>query len=201
MIPDYWQKASRSLARGDPVMAALVRRYKGMSLVSRGDAFGTLARSIAGQQISVKAADAVWGRFSAVVGSVSPDATSEVLAIADHVGNILLETSIEYRKRWSTNWEWAAFIDAGNVWTYAALPDLAGAEFKFNRFYKEFAVGAGLGLRYGISFLVIRLDLAMPIVKPWLPEGERWVLGAIRPFSPEWRKENLVLNFSVGYPF
>ncbi|MDQ5879639.1 MAG: DNA-3-methyladenine glycosylase [Pseudomonadota bacterium] len=74
MIPDYWQKASRSLARGDPVMAALVRRYKGMSLVSRGDAFGTLARSIAGQQISVKAADAVWGRFSAVVGSVSPDA-------------------------------------------------------------------------------------------------------------------------------
>jgi DNA-3-methyladenine glycosylase II len=74
MIPDYWQKASRSLARGDPVMASLVRRYKGMSLVSRGDAFGTLARSIAGQQISVKAADAVWGRFSAVVGSVSPDA-------------------------------------------------------------------------------------------------------------------------------
>ena len=74
MSPDYWQKASRALARGDPVMAALVRRYKGMSLVSRGDAFGTLARSIVGQQISVKAADAVWGRFSAVVGSVSPDA-------------------------------------------------------------------------------------------------------------------------------
>ncbi len=72
MIPDYWQKASRSLARGDPVMAALVRRYRGMSLVSRGDAFGTLARSIVGQQISVKAADAVWARFVDRVGQVSP---------------------------------------------------------------------------------------------------------------------------------
>lgn len=72
MAPDYWQKASRALARNDPTMAALVRRYRGMSLVSRGDAFGTLARSIVGQQISVKAADAVWARFTARVGSVTP---------------------------------------------------------------------------------------------------------------------------------
>ena len=54
-------------------MAAFVRRYGGLTLVSRGDAFGTLARSIVGQQISVKAADAVWARFSAAVGQVSPD--------------------------------------------------------------------------------------------------------------------------------
>jgi DNA-3-methyladenine glycosylase II len=74
MKPDYWQKASRALARDDPTMAALVRRYRGMSLVSRGDAFGTLARSIVGQQISVKAADAVWARFAAAVGTVSPAA-------------------------------------------------------------------------------------------------------------------------------
>lgn len=72
MAPDYWQKASRALARNDPVMATLVRRYRGMSLVSRGDAFGTLARSIVGQQISVKAADAVWARFAGRVGEVSP---------------------------------------------------------------------------------------------------------------------------------
>jgi DNA-3-methyladenine glycosylase II len=54
-------------------MAELVERYAGLSLVSRGDPFGTLARSIVGQQISVKAADAVWGRFSAQVGEVSPE--------------------------------------------------------------------------------------------------------------------------------
>lgn len=70
--PDYWQEASRALARGDRVMGTLVRRYRGMSLESRGDAFGTLARSIVGQQISVKAADAVWSRFSERVGQVTP---------------------------------------------------------------------------------------------------------------------------------
>jgi len=74
MAPDYWQQASRALARNDPVIAALVRRYRGMSLASRGDAFGTLARSIVGQQISVKAADAVWARFAAAVGRVEPPA-------------------------------------------------------------------------------------------------------------------------------
>lgn len=78
MSPEYWQKASRSLARGDRVMAALVKRYQNTSLVTRGDAFGTLARSIVGQQISVKAADAVWGRFSMVVGEVSPAAVLRV---------------------------------------------------------------------------------------------------------------------------
>ena len=58
----------------DPVMAGLIARYPGLGLASRGDAFGTLARSIVGQQISVKAADAVWARFSAAVGTVSPGA-------------------------------------------------------------------------------------------------------------------------------
>lgn len=95
MIPDYWQKASRSLARGDPVMAALVRRYQGASLVSRGDAFGTLARSIVGQQISVKAADAVWGRFSTVVGMVSPDAVLRS-GVAGLQGCGLSSRKIEY---------------------------------------------------------------------------------------------------------
>lgn len=74
MIPAYWSRAAAELAAGDAVMAMLVERYAGMSLQSRGDAFGTLARSIVGQQISVKAADAVWTRFAMAVGTVSPAA-------------------------------------------------------------------------------------------------------------------------------
>lgn len=58
-------------------MAELVERYTGVSLVSRGDAFGTLARSIVGQQISVKAADAVWRRFAAQVGEVTANRVVE----------------------------------------------------------------------------------------------------------------------------
>ena len=74
MTPDYWQQAACELAAADGRMAELVERYAGLGLVSRGDPFGTLARSIVGQQISVKAADAVWGRFVAAVGEVSPAA-------------------------------------------------------------------------------------------------------------------------------
>ena len=74
MTPDYWQQAAQELAAADERMAELVERYAGLGLVSRGDPFGTLARSIVGQQISVKAADAVWGRFVAAIGEVSPSA-------------------------------------------------------------------------------------------------------------------------------
>lgn len=77
MFPDYWFQAAEALSRNDPAMAELVKRYAGVSLVSRGDAFGTLARSIVGQQISVKAADAVWRRFAALIGDVTPSRVVE----------------------------------------------------------------------------------------------------------------------------
>ena len=83
MIPDYWQQASSALASDDPVMAGFVARYGGSSLASRGDPFVTLARSIVGQQISVKAADSVWARFSGALPVVAPaeilSATPELL--------------------------------------------------------------------------------------------------------------------------
>jgi len=72
MTPSYWQQASFELAQGDPVMAGFVARFSGSSLVSRGDPFGTLARSIVGQQISVKAADSVWARFAAALPAITP---------------------------------------------------------------------------------------------------------------------------------
>ena len=95
MIPHYWQQASQELAASDAVMAALVVRYGELGLVSRGDAFGTLARSIVGQQISVKAADSVWARFVAVVAEVSP---AKVLAVGETglQGCGLSQRKIEY---------------------------------------------------------------------------------------------------------
>lgn len=69
--PDYWDRARRHLARADPVLGRLMRRHRGSTLRPRGDAFGTLARSIVGQQISVKAADAVWRRLTLALPAVS----------------------------------------------------------------------------------------------------------------------------------
>ena len=70
--PTYWKRATRSLSEADPVLGGLIARYKGLTLASRGDAFQTLARSIIGQQISVKAAQSVWDRFAAEVGDMKP---------------------------------------------------------------------------------------------------------------------------------
>ena len=78
--PHYWQQATRELAARDPVLRELTTRFHGLSLGSRGDAFSTLARSIVGQQISVKAAQSVWDRLTARLGGVTP----ELLCSAHH---------------------------------------------------------------------------------------------------------------------
>ena len=68
VTPAYWDEACRHLAKRDRVMKKLIPKFGEARLQSRGDAFTTLARSIVGQQISVKAAQSVWNRFVAVVG-------------------------------------------------------------------------------------------------------------------------------------
>ena len=74
LTPTYWQAASSALAKDDPQMARWVALYGGTALLSRGEPFVTLARSIVGQQISVKAADSVWARFEAAVPLITPAA-------------------------------------------------------------------------------------------------------------------------------
>lgn len=65
MTPHYWDEACRHLSRRDRVMKRLIPGFGAARLTSRGDAFTTLARSIVGQQISVKAAQSVWTRLTA----------------------------------------------------------------------------------------------------------------------------------------
>jgi DNA-3-methyladenine glycosylase II len=70
--PPYWQRARRALIAADPTMARIIAAHPRVALMSRGDPFTTLARSIVGQQISVKAAEAVWRRFHGACGELSP---------------------------------------------------------------------------------------------------------------------------------
>jgi len=72
ITPDYWEDACKYLARKDRVMKRLIPRFGDACLQSRGDAFTTLARSIVGQQISVKAAQSVWDRFAALPRKMTP---------------------------------------------------------------------------------------------------------------------------------
>ena len=70
--PEYWSAACEHLTRKDRVLRRLIPRFGDACLQSRGDAFVTLARSIVGQQISVKAAQSVWNRFEALPRRLTP---------------------------------------------------------------------------------------------------------------------------------
>jgi DNA-3-methyladenine glycosylase II len=69
--PQYWDEACKHLAKRDRVMRKLIPKFGDGRLQSRGDAFTTLARSIVGQQISVKAAQTVWDRFTGLMEGAS----------------------------------------------------------------------------------------------------------------------------------
>ncbi len=71
-VPDYWDDACRHLTKSDRVMKRLIPQFGEARLESRGDAFVTLARSIVGQQISVKAAQTVWDRFAKLSRRLTP---------------------------------------------------------------------------------------------------------------------------------
>lgn len=75
---DCWSVATRELADRDPVMAELISMAGTAALATRGDAFSTLARSIVGQQISVKAADTVWMRLSSRVSPFNPQTVVQI---------------------------------------------------------------------------------------------------------------------------
>ena len=71
-MPEFWDDACKHLMKKDRVMKRLIPQFKDATLQSRGDAFGTLARSIVGQQISVKAAQTVWDRFALLPAAMTP---------------------------------------------------------------------------------------------------------------------------------
>ncbi len=70
--PEYWTKAKKHLITNDRILGKIISSYHGEIMTKRGDAFYTLARSIIGQQISVKAADTVWKKFEAALKTVTP---------------------------------------------------------------------------------------------------------------------------------
>ena len=120
--------------------------------------------------------------------------------IPDEPGDIKLEGNTELRGKLISIIQGALFIDAGNVWTIHNDTSRPGSQFT-NQFYKQIAVGAGAGIRADLSFLVLRIDLAFPIRKPYGPDGPGWVFDKIALGDPDWRKENLVLNLAIGFPF
>ena len=129
------------------------------------------------------------------------DPKSNEAFTADQSGDIKLEMNTELRAKLYKFIHGAVFVDAGQIWLLNQSLDpeayKAGATFGKD-FLKDIAMGGGLGVRIDVSFFVLRLDLATPFYKPWL---RSWVLDEFAIGKKSWRRENLIWNLAIGYPF
>jgi outer membrane protein insertion porin family len=115
-------------------------------------------------------------------------------------GDYKLELQSEIRFPILGKLKGAFFGEAGNIWTKNSM--LYGDDGKFNsKFMQDLAVDGGFGIRLDISVLILRLDVGIPLRKPWLPKGTEWVVNQIDFGSSSWRSDNLVFNIGIGYPF
>jgi outer membrane protein insertion porin family len=114
--------------------------------------------------------------------------------LPDQPGDIKFEGNIEYRAKLFGLVRWAIFTDFGNVWTLRSDTSRPGSVFNRN-FLNDLAVGAGAGLRFDLTILVLRIDIAVPFRTPWKPEGSKWNFKSATDIS-DW-----ILNLAIGYPF
>lgn len=131
----------------------------------------------------------------------------------DQSGDIKIMVNTELRFKLVSILYGAVFVDAGNIWLrkedlgtpaspgVAAVAGRPGSGFKLNQALNEMAVGTGIGFRVDAKIFVIRLDVAFPLRDPYLPDGQRWVLDQIAFGDKQWRKDNIVYNIGIGYPF
>lgn len=132
------------------------------------------------------------------------DENGEVSYQFEQQGEILIETSLEYRQKIIGILQGAAFLDAGNIWTLKDEPTRPGSQFKADTFLRQIALGGGVGLRFDFSFLIIRFDAAAKLVDPARPLGSRFILNDgffDAPFNNRKRTEPIVFHFAIGYPF
>jgi len=126
--------------------------------------------------------------------------TSKSSYLPDQPGDVKLEMNTELRFKIASIVRGAFFVDGGNIFTMRTDPARPGSKFSKD-FIQQLAVGTGAGLRFDLNFLVLRVDGAFPIRKPYEPGGPKWVINKVAFGDSQWRKENLVLNLAIGYPF
>lgn len=133
------------------------------------------------------------------------------LLFVDQTGDIKLEMNAEYRfviVRLFANTislNGAVFADAGNIWLAKKELSLPGAVFNINTLFQDLAISSGAGFRIDFGgFLVLRLDYAIQLKKPYIFENYGWNTEQLRHmqlFNSTWRKENSYLSIAIGYPF
>ena len=128
----------------------------------------------------------------------------------NNIGDIKLEFNAEYRFKITHMFQAAFFLDAGNIWLANKDNSRPNAEFDKSRFYKEFAIGAGAGLRLDFDFFIVRMDVGIPLRDPLKIDGEKWLWQGKDEYNeflsnvnnkPSTFKMQPVLNLGLGFPF
>ena len=191
MSPDYWHTAKAQLSKKDKTLKKIIGAYEGELMVTRGDAFYTLARAIAGQQISVKAADSVWRKLEAAV-DISPD------AFAEAPGELLRSCGLSGSKVIYMHSLAAHFID--NKKTIKNWPKMSDEEI-----IAELTSIRGIGVWSAEMFLIFHL--ARPDVFPAADlgvlkaiyrhynNGEKMPLKDVRQLAECWRPYRTVASW------
>lgn len=113
-------------------------------------------------------------------------------------GDLKLVMNLEYRRNLFGGLKGALFLDAGNVWNlrdnYDTSVPYATTKFRLKNMLKEMAVGTGIGLRYDLDFLVLRLDWGVGLHVPYTTDKSGY-------FNIEHFKDCQTLHFAIGYPF
>ncbi len=123
--------------------------------------------------------------FRSVGPGAYADKSKDVLI--NHSGEIMLLGNIENRYKIAKSFEWALFLDAGNIWLAKEDTLRSGAQFETGKVLKQLAVGWGTGLRYLNQYFIIRIDVGFPLHSP----------NQIQKVSDM----DTVWNFAIGYPF
>ena len=184
MIPSYWQQASSELSQNDPVLADLVARFAGSTLVSRGEPFSTLVRSIVGQQISVKAADAIWARLTGVLPKV------EAASVLECPPQTLRECGLSARKV-------EYLVDLASHFTTGQIHVERWATMSDAEVIDELTAVRGIGIWTAEMFLIFNLlrpdvlpldDIGLQrAVADFYHDGERLTRRALLTFGERWR--------------
>jgi len=114
----------------------------------------------------------------------------------NQTADIKLEANLEYRFHLISFIEGTLFLDAGNIWAINEKDNRSGAQFRFNQFYRQIAFGTGTGLRFDMSYFILRLDLGMKLRDPSETKNKGWIPGN-RPYT----SRDFNFTFAIGYPF
>ena len=114
----------------------------------------------------------------------------------NQTGDIKLDMNVEYRSHLFWLLDGAAFVDAGNIWTFRSYAEQPGGQFRLDKFWKQLAVSYGLGLRMNFNYFILRLDAGMKAVHPGYTDAKR----RFPLVHPNFGRD-FALHFAVGLPF